>query len=117
MFKFNDTIYILDLDKLMKWVSTSPTSERNMVSSITQVYPVMGDNEVNIPDELDYSTKEITEQKETLNDTMCNIRYDIIKIMINTIMSFDVNNEEEMSFQQKIAMNTLINKGIMIEKV
>lgn len=116
MLKFNDKTYIIDLDHLMKWVSTSPTSERNVVSAITQIYPVMGDNEEDITEEtiLDYSTKEITEHKETLNDTMSNIRYDIVKILLNTLM-FDANNGEELSFQQKLAINTLINKKILIE--
>ena len=116
MLKYNDKIYTIDIDKLMKWVSSNPVSERNVVSSITQIYPVMGDNEEEIPEEtlLDYSTKEITEHKETLNDTMSNIRYDIIKILLNALM-YDMSSEEDMSFQQKLALNTLINKGIIIE--
>lgn len=118
MFNFNDKTYIIDLDKLMKWVSTTPASERNIVSSITQIYPVIGENEEVITDDAlsDYGTKEITEHKETLNDTMSNIRYDIVKLLLTTAM-LDTNYEEEMSFQQKLALNTLINKGIITENV
>lgn len=118
MFKYGNTTYIINLDNLMKWVSTTPTAERNVISSITQIYPIMGENGEDIPEEaLDYSTKEITEHKETLNETMSNIRYDVIKLLLNTLM-LSVNIEsEELSFQQKLALNTLINKGIIIEKI
>ena len=117
MFKYGNITYIIDLDKLMKWVSNNPSSERNIVSSITQIYPIMDENEEDISNEgLDYSTKEITEHKETLNETMSNIRYDIIKLLLNVLM-LNVDIEEEMTFQQKLALNTLINKGIIIEQI
>lgn len=122
MFKFDHKIYKIDLDKLMKWVSNAPASERNTISSITQSYPII-DLDEDVPEEaLNYSTKEITEHKETLNDTMNNIRYDIIKILLGIILNDvtkedgDVSLEKSLSFQQKLCLNTLINKGIIIEE-
>lgn len=113
--------YAIDLDKLMKWVSTTPSSEKNVATTITQIIPII-DEESNVDDDsiANFSTKEITENKDTLNDTMNNIRYDIIKLLLNTLFSSvdHLNSsslQEVLSIQQRICFNTLLNKGIIIE--
>lgn len=119
MLKINNKIYAIDLDKLMEWVSSSPSTERNVGTTITQVYPIM-DDEAELSEDtlINYSTREITENKESLNDTMNNIRYDIVKIIIGILLGGEncYNDfESSLSHQQKICFNTLLKHEIINE--
>ena len=69
--------------------------------------------------------QEVSENKSTLNETMNNVRYDFIHILLNTIFTTFTNNmnqiitltPEDLSFGQKLAFNTLINKNIIKEVI
>lgn len=116
MIDIDGKYYKIDLDALMAWVVETPSSEKNINTITTLSYPVVNENE-------EIVEKEISETKSTLNDTLNNVRYDIIRMMINEVFTTFTNNMNEMttystkdlSFGQKIAFNTLLAKKIIIE--
>lgn len=121
MLKLGNKAYAIDISKIMRWVSTTPQEERNILTTITQVQPLqtagydIDDEDVSI----EVASKEITENKTTLNDTMNNVRYDLIKMIISELFTY-TNNESDgnwkaLSFTQRICFNTLVKEGIIYE--
>lgn len=115
MIEINGKYYRIDMDALMAWVTKTPSSEKNINTVTTITYPVSDDNDI--------VEKEISENKSTLNETMNQIRYDFVKLLLtnifttfttdmDTILSF---SPETMSFGQKLAFNTLLAKNIITE--
>jgi hypothetical protein len=118
MFEINGKNYIIDLEKLMSWVTETPSSEKNINTITTMTYPITNDS-----NNIENMEKEISETKSTLNETMNNIRYDIIRNLFNvlfTTLSVDdtiINfTEKNFSFPQKLVFNTLLSKKIIIEE-
>lgn len=116
MIDIDGKYYKIDMDALMEWVVKTPASERNINTITTLTYPIDSDDE-------EIVEKEISENKSTLNDTLNNVRYDFVRIMINTLFTTFTNNMNEivtfsikdLSFGQKIAFNTLLAKNIITE--
>ena len=121
MLKLGNKAYAIDISKIMRWVSTTPQEERNILTTITQVQPLQT-TDYGIDDEdvtIDVASKEITENKTTLNNTMNNVRYDLIKMILSELFTY-TNNESNsdwtpLSFTQKICFNTLAKEGIIYE--
>ena len=118
MIEIEGKYYVIDMDRLMAWITETPNSEKNVTTMTTISYPMANDEE-----EEEIIEKEVTENKSTLNDTMNNVRYDFARNLINSIfMAFgnDINQivsftTKDLSFGQKIAFNTLLYKKIIIE--
>lgn len=117
MIKIDEKYYAIDIDAMMEWIATTPSSEKNVSTVTTLTYPISdGDNEL--------VEKEVSENKTTLNDTMNNIRYDLMRNLIDTLTS-NINNimDNEMpsfslndlTFGQKLVFNTLYAKNIIVE--
>ena len=114
MIDIDGVIYKLDIDVLMAWVSETPSCEKNISTITTLNYPLSDE---------DIIEKEVSESKATLNDTMNNIRYDLIKNLINTLFTTYTNNLndivthslKDLTFGQTIAFNTLFAKNIIKE--
>ena len=110
MIDIDGVIYKIDIDALMAWVSETPSSEKNISTITTLNYPLSDE---------DIIEKEVSESKATLNDTMNNIRYDLIRNLINTL--FTTYNDivayslKDLTIGQKIAFNTLFAKNIIKE--
>ena len=110
MIDIDGVIYKIDIDALMAWVSETPSSEKNISTITTLNYPLSDE---------DIIEKEVSESKATLNDTMNNIRYDLIRNLINTL--FTTYNDvvtfslKDLTVRQKIAFNTLFAKNIIKE--
>ena len=110
MIDIDGVIYKIDIDALMAWVSETPSSEKNISTITTLNYPLTDE---------DIIEKEVSESKATLNDTMNNIRYDLIRNLINTL--FTTYNDvvtfslKDLTVGQKIAFNTLFTKNIIKE--
>ena len=110
MIDIDGVIYKIDIDALMAWVSETPSSEKNISTITTLNYPLSDE---------DIIEKEVSESKATLNDTMNNIRYDLIRNLINTL--FTTYNDvvtfslKDLTVGQKIAFNTLFAKNIIKE--
>ena len=108
--------FIIDMDKLMAWVVETPTAEKNFNTMTTMTYGINDEDE-------DVVEKEVTENKSTLNETLNNIRYDLVKSLLNVIFvdfQNDINQNiqlslDDLSFSQKIVFNTLLHKKIIIE--
>lgn len=121
MIKLGNKAYAIDISKIMRWVSTTPQEERNILTTITQVQPLqtagydIDDEDVSI----EVASKEITENKTTLNDTMNNVRYDLIKMIISELFTYrnetTDNNYAPITFTQRICFNTLVKEGIIYE--
>ena len=115
MIDIDGKYYIIDMDAVMKWVSETPNSEKNINTITTMTYPVIEGEEM--------VEKEISENKSSLNEIFNNVRYDFIRILINTLFTTfttDLNqilsfSFKDLSFAQKIAFNTLLAKKIIIE--
>ena len=110
MIDIDGVIYKLDIDALMAWVSETPSSEKNISTITTLNYPLSDE---------DIIEKEVSESKATLNDTMNNIRYDLIRNLINTLFT-NINDVvtyslKDLTVGQKIAFNTLFAKNIIKE--
>lgn len=121
MIKLGNKAYAIDISKIMRWVSTTPQEERNILTTIKQVQPLQtADYDIDDEDvSIEVASKEITENKTTLNDTMNNVRYDLIKMIISELFTY-TNNESNsnwdiLSFTQKICFNTLVKEGIIYE--
>ena len=110
MIDIDGVIYKIDIDALMAWVSETPSSEKNISTITTLNYPLSDE---------DIIEKEVSESKATLNDTMNNIRYDLIRNLINTLFT-NINDVvtyslKDLTVGQKIAFNTLFTKNIIKE--
>lgn len=116
MIDIEGILYKIDIDALMAWVSETPSSEKNISTITTLNYPLTDEDE-------EIVEKEISENKTTLNDTMNNIRYDLIRNLINTLFTTYTNNIndivtytlKDLTFGQKITFNTLLAKNIIKE--
>lgn len=120
MIEIEGKYYVIDMDKMMAWVVETPASEKNINTITTMSYPITNDD-----DDEEVVEKEVSENKSTLNETMNNVRYDFIRILMNTIFTTFTNNmnqiitltPEDLSFGQKLAFNTLISKNIIKEVI
>lgn len=126
------TVYSINLEKFMEFVYSITPDEKDSTTNITQIFSVeteLGENSSselhneNISDlsQLKPVSKEIEENKSNNNTAFNNIRYDLLRILLNIVInpyynsdgSLIVNNE--MFLGQKIAFNTLLNNGILVE--
>ena len=107
-FEFNNSCYVIDMEKFMEFVSTNTSNEKDTNTTITQVF----------------ADTSLDDESEINNDTFNNIRYDFARILLNTVISpyynpdgsFNIpQNEEEMFLGMKIAFNTLLHHGIICE--
>lgn len=117
MIEIDGKFYKIDIDKLMSWVSETPSSEKNTNTITTLTYPISDENDS------DEFQKEISENKSTLNDTMNNIRYDFMRNLLTVLLTTytdELNNPstfllKDLTFGQKIAFNSFIAKDIITE--
>lgn len=117
MIEIDGKIYMIDIDNLMSWVSETPNSEKNIITTTTMTYPISND------DDEEMVEKEVSENKTSLNDVMNNIRYDLIKNLFNVLFTTYTNDINQiingrindLTFSQKLVFNTLIHKRIIIE--
>lgn len=129
LYEFNGRYYAIDMDKFMEFISHNPNNEKDTNTVITQVFAdtPIDDNE-NIKEkgigDFRAVSKEITETKSNNNVAFNNVRYDFIRILLNTIVSpyyspegaiIKVENDDDLFLGQKIAFNTLLHSGIIFE--
>jgi hypothetical protein len=115
MIDIDGKYYIIDMDAVMKWVAETPNSEKNINTITTMTYPIIEGEEM--------VEKEISETKSNLNEIMNNVRYDFVRILLNTLFTTfttELNQVltfsfKDLSFAQKIAFNTLMAKKIITE--
>lgn len=126
--EFDGRVYAIDMDKFMKFVSVLPANEKDVDTTITQVYgkeqysEYHEDGDQSTP--FDLMTKEVTESKSNNNDVFNNLRYDFARSFLNILISPTYNadgsvnqqeTEDDFLFGQKLAFNTLLYSGILID--
>ena len=114
MILINNKCYIIDLDKLMAWVSETPSSEKNISTVTTMSYPITNDDEVDVVE------KEISENKSSLNDVMNNIRYDLIRNLLTVLLTVIVPSSlfivilSNLFFKDSISALAILNTSFSI---
>lgn len=117
----NDSIYVIDLDKLMSFITDYKSNEKNNEKNIVHTYLNKGEDEIT---SMKLDNKTTTESVSTYNEAATSIRYDIIKNLINIIIQPMVGSQgelilikdnDEFSFGQSLALNTLINAEIITD--
>ena len=118
--EFEGKCYMIDLDKLLETVTKSSATVKDQTKVETWGY--VTDEKGNT----DFKTiqKEFSETSSDGRETFSTIRYDLVKNLINLIVSpiadengnvLRITSFDDMFFGQKIAFNTLLNEGIIIE--
>lgn len=135
---FNHKYYAFDMERVMAFCSASTNEEKNIETTITHVY----DDSINDNDGISREktifnpvtktaitvnkpiSKEVREVKSNCNGNFNSIRYDFIKLIINTIIETQVYNdgtlviqedETDLSLGQKLCFNTLIKENLLVE--
>ncbi len=113
-YQIDGKIYYLNLNAIFEFVTETPSEEKPVNTTITQYYGGKdGDN-----------GKEVVESKSNLNETMNNVRYDLIKNIISSLLQshYDsdgipvgINHLGEFTFAQGLCFNTLIEHKILLE--
>lgn len=116
-YQINNKVYYLNLENLFAMVTQTPSVEKPVNTTITQYYSGAKDGNLD-------NGKEIIETKSNLNETMNNVRYDLLKNIVTCLLSDQYNNDgvpmsvhrlEELSFAQGLCLNTLIEYKILCE--
>lgn len=104
--------YIIDANAAMKWIAANPQNERNTKSTIRQSYSNQDADGL-----ANFDAKELIEEKNTFNDTMCGFRFDMIKLLIGTLLANDGDlvamEDDELSFAQRTCLDSLIKIDII----
>lgn len=130
MIDIDGKYYYIDTEKLFDFLCTVKDDGRNESQTIVQAYgyPRNQMGEFNTDEKFQLLTKEVSEGKQGLADTQMNLRYDLFKTLLSVLVDIsqnDFGNEGEhyddftlndMTFGQRIAFNTLLNIGIIVEK-
>jgi len=126
------TVYSINLEKFMEFVYSITPDEKDSTTNITQIFAVESElgesvtseiHNENISDlsQLKPVSKEIEENKANNNAAFNNIRYDLLRILLNIVINPYYNPDgslivnDEMFLGQKIAFNTLLNNGVLVE--
>lgn len=121
-YQFDGKAYYINLDNLYKFVGELPSKEKVVNTTITQIYSDGIDDDGD--DDIFNGGKEIVESKSNVNETMSTVRYDMIKYIFSTLFDpvlssegtpININHFYDLSFSQKIAINTLIEYKILME--
>lgn len=117
--KFEIDNYVIDLDALMMFIISKSKKDTNGDQTITQTYALTDENNMSLIE------KVINERKESYNEKEIDIKYDIMKSFLSTIISpiYDESNGKlipngentDMYFGQLLSFNTLLNAGIITE--
>lgn len=141
--EINGSCYIVDMERIMEFVSTTKNNEKEVETSITQVF---GDKDRwslkyeeneddggffglkrtnNDPDDnFGLISKEMTETKSNVSEVFNTFRYDLVKNFLSALMTpyydreggfMEINDGSDMSFGMKLAFNTLLANGILVE--
>lgn len=122
LYDFNGKAFYIDMKALISFLTTSSSDEKQNDTSITQIYAI--DQEEMSNNDVKMVSKEVSETKSNINDTMVNIRYDLVKNLLNALIEpiqnenggiVYINNLNEMNFAQTLCLNTLKAEGILKE--
>lgn len=105
---FGNDVYYLDVDKLMDFVNDIDGDEQYKNTTVTQTYASEpGDDNISLV------SKEIMENRLNGNDTTVQLRYDLMKMLLDAVLAIGNTTYEHMTFAQKFVINTLMEGGII----
>ena len=107
---FKGKTYAINLDKLREVCLTSSNSGGTNEMEISQVYEAQDDDEFKLSSRVEHETK------TTGNPQNDMIIYDIVKLLIVSILDYNAPEKEfEWPFSLVISINTLLSWGVLEE--
>lgn len=106
--------YVINFEKFFELITKKNQNEKNNDSTITEIW------QPDVNGDLKMVNKEMVDNKYDVNNHLCGLRYDFINGLINQVLSAYNNthdgsiimHEEQLSFGQKIILDTFIKEGI-----
>lgn len=105
----NKVKYVLDLENIMKFVFESET-QRDSESEITEMYLLDEESK-----DMVLNTKQLREVKGGDTTPKSTIRYDMIKMFIDTLLDLDVSENSQWSFGEALIFNTMAENELIKE--
>lgn len=112
--------YAIDMDKVIEFISENGESTQ----TISQNYGIPYNDKGPISDEIRLISKEVSETKETVSESMSNLRYSLLTYLFNILLSplsdgtgnvIVAESMKTLHLGQVIAFNTLFEMGIIYE--
>ena len=106
--------YVINFEKFFELITKKNQNEKNNDSTITEIW------QPDVNGDLKMVNKEMVDNKYDTNNQLCSLRYDFINGLINQVLSAYNNvqdgsiimHEGQLSFGQKIILDTFIKEGI-----
>ena len=112
----NNRKYVINLEKFFDLITKKNQNEKNNDSTITEIW------QPDVNGDLKMVNKEMVDNKYDANNHLCGLRYDFINSLINQVLSVYstpegslIVNEKQLSFGQKIILDTFIKEGVIYE--
>ena len=104
------TCYVLDLKKVIGFIF-SKGNEMNVDYEMTETYGLVNENATESK-LLNTTSREV---KQNQNEQLQNVKYDLIKDMLNTLSTIPecITDEDVLSIGQTVAINTLIEYNFL----
>ena len=107
---FNGKSYAIDIERFKEVCMPTTTELATREYEISQVYEQSEDGEMNMASKVEHETKGNTNPQNDM------IVYDVIKMLIVSLLENEKPEDEfEYDFGTALALNTLINLGVVIE--
>lgn len=112
--------YAINMDKVIEFIS----EDEGSVQTISQNYGIPLTQNGSLNDEFKLISKEVSEQKEHVSETMSNLRYSLLTYLLNIILAplsdgsgnvIVVESLKTLHLGQVISFNTLFEMGIIYE--
>ncbi len=121
LIEFEGRLFAIDLDACVRFMISNRSNEVTK----SETYQLLNNEKTGKPEsDLRLVTKETTESKGDCNEVVSNVKYDLLKNLLNILVTpvpdssgqaVVIHNFNEMHFGQMLAFNTLLNSGIIIE--
>lgn len=102
--------YVLDLDNLSKFIFEDSSTKRDSESEISEIY-VLDEN----TNEMVMNSKQLRELKGGDTTPQATIKYDMIKMFIDTMLGLDVSEDSMWTFGEALIFNTMADYGFIKE--
>lgn len=112
--------YAINMDKVIEFIS----EDEGSVQTISQNYGIPLTQNGSLNDEFKLISKEVSEQKEHVSETMSNLRYSLLTYLLNIILAplsdgsgnvIVAESLKTLHLGQVISFNTLFEMGIIYE--
>ena len=110
LIKFDGKSYAIDIERFKSVCMPTSTELATREYEISQVYEHLDDGELGLASKVEHETKGNTNPQNDM------IVYDVIKMLLVSLLENDKTEDEfDFDFGTALALNTLINIGVIIE--